>query len=49
MARAGRRYSRRAQFALKAVPAVVALACAGMQTSAQAVDLADIDFFSWDA
>ncbi len=49
MARAGRRYSRRAQFALKAVPAVVALACAGMQTSAQAVDLADIDFFTWDA
>ena len=49
MRKTGRRQSRRAQFALKSVPAVVAIACAGMQTPAHAIELADIDFLAWDA
>ncbi|HRP28045.1 MAG TPA: hypothetical protein PLG77_06400, partial [Burkholderiaceae bacterium] len=49
MARAGRRHTRRAQFALKSVPAVVALACAGMQAPARAIEVADIDFLAPDA
>ncbi len=49
MARAGRRNPRHAHFALKSVPAVVALLCAGMQTPAQALELARFDALSdWD-
>ena len=39
MRKTGRRPSRRAQFALKSVPAVVAIACAAMQTQAHAIEL----------
>ncbi|MCO5125384.1 MAG: PEP-CTERM sorting domain-containing protein [Rhizobacter sp.] len=49
MARAGRRNPRHAHFALKSVPAVVALLCAGTQTPAQALELARFDAPSdWD-
>ena len=50
MARAGRRQSRRTHLALKTVPGVVALACAAMQTPANAIELAASGFASdWAA
>ena len=50
MARAGRRQSRRTHLALKTVPGVVALACAAMQTPANAIELAASGFaFDWAA